>query len=532
MAEIATTIDVNVPNVDHGLGLPTEKELELEIMLRERDEQIVRLVNDIKLLRRHLPSRAQSKVDADNDNDNDVSPDEPIVLPPSILNLIAPIIASTNSNATQQQSLTSGTSASGHVGTSATVTAALTVRLSALQEENDELYGLLTSGTIGRLHEEVRLLQHGTKKLEAALKESHTMIDSLKTELGEAYRVIEARRDDDRPSGRALTTKHPRPSSSPSGSQSSGYQNNARNIYAVQSQQYHGGSVSSVSAPAKAIPTGPRALKKQRLDTDDGPRERGGRRVEYSATKTSEGWTRTNDDDAASGTGGGLRINGAARRGNDNGGDPDSERGWNEPDDDRGSGGRGRTGAQSRSRSPAMRSYDARSQSPRDRDSGVPRGGASRSPSPLRMRSQTRSPVPRDERARSRSQSPPPHTRDRSRETARTPPLRRSRSPSRISREINHRNNNNRGQNSPRPMRRERERERPTGSSRPAMSTLQAEPSRPNSRSMRDRDRASAGPRDGRQRNGGSGSAASSKPTVTGQGQAQPAGGSLISRIK
>ncbi|KAG8876196.1 hypothetical protein FRB98_007390 [Tulasnella sp. 332] len=507
MSDTAAQNNIDVPALENAL--PTDKELELEVMLHERNEQIVRLVNDIKLLRRHLPAHAQSK-DKD-DNGNDASLDESMTLPPSVLNLIAPIIAS--ASPASQQPPTS--SASSHTGTSATVTAALTARLSALQEENNELYGLLTSGTIGRLHEEVRLMQHGTKKLEAALKE-----------LGEAYRVIEARREDDSGSSGRAPTKRSRHSRSPSGSRSStGYQPHRTN-QSYPSQQYQGGSIGQ----GKTIPTGPRALKKPRLDDDDGSRQRGGRRAEYDGARPSEDWTRTNDDGNSVKASGGLRINGAARRGNDvNAG---SERGWSNRDDENESGGRGRTGTRSRSRSPLARPYDA---SPRDRDFGS-RCRISRSPSPLRMRSRTRSPTgSRNGPPRSLSRSPPPiRARSRSREASRSPPLRRSRSPSRIGRDVNSHNNNGRGRHSPRPMRRERERER-IGASRRSPSPRQTEISRPNPRLVRERNRAAAGQqREAHPRNGASGAAPSnSKPASAARGQAQAGGGgSLMSRIK
>lgn len=50
------------------------------------------------------------------------------------------------------------------------MTAALTARLTALQQENDELYDLLKRGTISALHEEVRELRGVTRRLEGALK--------------------------------------------------------------------------------------------------------------------------------------------------------------------------------------------------------------------------------------------------------------------------------------------------------------------------------------------------------------------------
>jgi len=58
---------------------------------------------------------------------------------------------------------------------SATVTAALTARLSALQQENEELYGFLKSSTTAKMHEEVRALRRVVQKLEGALKGSFSL---------------------------------------------------------------------------------------------------------------------------------------------------------------------------------------------------------------------------------------------------------------------------------------------------------------------------------------------------------------------
>lgn len=81
--------------------------------------------------------------------------DSSILVPASVVHSITPLIAKRPS---------AGAS------TATTVTNALTQRLAALQEENDELYTLLKRGTVGRLQEEVTELRTLSRKLEKALK--------------------------------------------------------------------------------------------------------------------------------------------------------------------------------------------------------------------------------------------------------------------------------------------------------------------------------------------------------------------------
>lgn len=52
-------------------------------------------------------------------------------------------------------------------------------RIRLLQEENDELYGMLTQGETGRLNEEVRALRRVVGRLESALKGANTCLINI-----------------------------------------------------------------------------------------------------------------------------------------------------------------------------------------------------------------------------------------------------------------------------------------------------------------------------------------------------------------
>lgn len=84
--------------------------------------------------------------------------DEPVTLPPALISALLPHI---NNAASGGERATSGSS---------TVTAALTQRARLLQDENEELYGLLNLGETGKLKEEVRGLRRVVDRLEGALR--------------------------------------------------------------------------------------------------------------------------------------------------------------------------------------------------------------------------------------------------------------------------------------------------------------------------------------------------------------------------
>ncbi|KAG9051442.1 hypothetical protein FS837_006618 [Tulasnella sp. UAMH 9824] len=223
--DIGGTTRERSPAVAPVEGLPGERELELEVLLKERDEHLTRLANEVRSLRRRLPVSEQP------------STDEPFTLPSPLTNLLLPLLC--KSSLPSNLAAVSGQALSGPA--SATVTAALTARLAALHQENEELYELLKRGAVGRLHEEVRELRVTARKLEGALQESHTTISQLKTELEEAYRVIERHGKSSRSGGKSR-------SRSPI------------NHYKQQPQSFAGRQQDT-----KPIPTGPRALKKPRL---------------------------------------------------------------------------------------------------------------------------------------------------------------------------------------------------------------------------------------------------------------------------
>lgn len=94
------------------------------------------------------------------------STDEPFTLPSPLTNLLLPLLC--KSSLPTNLAAVSGQALSGPA--SATVTAALTARLAALHQENEEMYELLKRGAVGRLHEEVRELRVTARKLEGALQ--------------------------------------------------------------------------------------------------------------------------------------------------------------------------------------------------------------------------------------------------------------------------------------------------------------------------------------------------------------------------
>ncbi|KAG8982126.1 hypothetical protein FRC05_000268 [Tulasnella sp. 425] len=216
------------PSVAPNEALPSERELELEVLLKERDEHLTRLSNEVRSLRRRLPVSEQA------------STDEPFTLPSPVTNLLLPLLSKNSLH--NDLAGASGQALSGPA--SATVTAALTGRLAALHQENEELYELLKRGAVGRLHEEVRELRVTTRKLEGALQESHTIISQLKTELGEAYRAIEKHGESSRYGGKGQSR-----SRSP------------MNHYKQKPQSF----AARQQPDTKPIPTGPRAFKKPRL---------------------------------------------------------------------------------------------------------------------------------------------------------------------------------------------------------------------------------------------------------------------------
>ncbi|KAF8826859.1 hypothetical protein HHX47_DHR5001103 [Lentinula edodes] len=121
--------------------LPSTRELELEMLLREKEGQ-----DEVSRLRLYLSTQPPP------------STTEPVTLPPTFASLILPHI----SHLPQ-------TSDAAEISNN-TTTAALTQRVRVLQDENDELYGILKRGETGRLKEEVQSLKRIVHKLEGALR--------------------------------------------------------------------------------------------------------------------------------------------------------------------------------------------------------------------------------------------------------------------------------------------------------------------------------------------------------------------------
>ncbi|GAV98933.1 protein [Lentinula edodes] len=126
--------------------LPSTRELELEMLLREKEGQVIQLSDEVSRLRLYLSTQPPP------------STTEPVTLPPTFASLILPHI----SHLPQ-------TSDAAEISNN-TTTAALTQRVRVLQDENDELYGILKRGETGRLKEEVQSLKRIVHKLEGALR--------------------------------------------------------------------------------------------------------------------------------------------------------------------------------------------------------------------------------------------------------------------------------------------------------------------------------------------------------------------------
>ncbi|KAF5390709.1 hypothetical protein D9757_002689 [Collybiopsis confluens] len=157
--ESSTTGAMDIP-------LPSTRELELEMLLREKDNQLVQLSDELSLLKLHLVNQPPP------------STTEPITLPPTFASLILKHIPRLPQILDPAGGSTNST------------TAALTQRVRVLQDENDELYDILKKEETGRLMEEVQSLKRIVLKLEDALRESHQVIVSLSTELDKAYQTF------------------------------------------------------------------------------------------------------------------------------------------------------------------------------------------------------------------------------------------------------------------------------------------------------------------------------------------------------
>ena len=159
------------------MSTPTQRELALETLLRERDAQVAELTvssrayspplfhstmltqlslqDEVKRLRKHLdtqPSPSQT---------------DPVTLPPALLALLQPLIFGDASKV------------SGSTGSS-TINTGVLQCTTVLQEENDELYEFLRSSETARLKDEVRSLRRVVPRLQQALAGMYEVLLSAK----------------------------------------------------------------------------------------------------------------------------------------------------------------------------------------------------------------------------------------------------------------------------------------------------------------------------------------------------------------
>jgi len=197
---------------------PTQREIELENLLREREKQVAELTDEVYQLRKYLA------------NQSSPSRSESVSLPPPLLSLLQPYITGQQSPDAQRTS-------------SSTMTAGLIQRTRVLQDENDELYEILRSSETGKLKEEVRCLKKVATRMERALADSNNSITVLTDELEKSHKEVLSSQNAEPRNSRRDSPSPPR--------------RDARSIPP--------GSPNS----HKAIPTGPRAHKKQRLNDNE-----------------------------------------------------------------------------------------------------------------------------------------------------------------------------------------------------------------------------------------------------------------------
>ncbi|TFY77309.1 hypothetical protein EWM64_g6706 [Hericium alpestre] len=170
------------------MDLPSSRELELEAALRQRDAQVQELTvrrryhTDKRLL--FTPRRA-----ACFPVGRSLAP-APVPLHPAWSVDDRSGDAASGARVALAAPYQRHIERAGATSGSSTVTAALTQRAKLLQEENDELYGLLQAGETGKLKEEARGLRRAVGRLETALRESHQVIRTLSDELEKSYETV------------------------------------------------------------------------------------------------------------------------------------------------------------------------------------------------------------------------------------------------------------------------------------------------------------------------------------------------------
>ncbi|KAJ7638972.1 hypothetical protein FB45DRAFT_417607 [Roridomyces roridus] len=210
--------------------IPTLREVELETLLRQRDNQLTELTASARshsdVYTNPYPQDEVTRLRTFLVSQPSPAATDAVTIPPALTSLLLPHL-----------------SAPSKPSSSTSTTAALTQRTRLLQEENDELYELLRQSETGKLKEEVRGLRRLVERLDNALRESHQVVLNLSTELDKSYEVVlsNAPRAEKQPSRSPRNSYHPLPSNGTTTSNGGG-------------------------APAgKVPPTGPRAHKKPRL---------------------------------------------------------------------------------------------------------------------------------------------------------------------------------------------------------------------------------------------------------------------------
>ncbi|KAG8760258.1 hypothetical protein FRC14_003556 [Serendipita sp. 396] len=151
-------------------NLPSLRELQLEELLRKREQQLLDATNEATYLRKQISELQENKTCSDEM----VSETAMAVLVPHLVN---------ERNTATGFGINSGPLHSGLVS-------ALRQRVTMLQEENDELYAVLRKAETGRLDEEAKALRNLVGRLESSLKESSEKVKYLSDEMEKTTELL------------------------------------------------------------------------------------------------------------------------------------------------------------------------------------------------------------------------------------------------------------------------------------------------------------------------------------------------------
>jgi hypothetical protein len=143
----------------HVMEIPTTRELELEVLVRQRDKHITDLqvccctscCPYLTTLQAQVASLKKRVSISEAPQDS-----QSVTLPPGWVSYLLPRIREA-----RERAVSSGSGA---------ISTALVQRVKALQDENEELYNSLQSSETARLAERVYTLQRAVSKLEGALQ--------------------------------------------------------------------------------------------------------------------------------------------------------------------------------------------------------------------------------------------------------------------------------------------------------------------------------------------------------------------------